>query len=390
MLYYLIRLIEERFHPPGFQVVDFITVRAALAAITALVIAIALGPRIIAWLTRRQIGETVRAGLTAGIVDHSHKAGTPTMGGLIILLALLGATLLWGAIAEVYVWLIVVATAWMGVFGFADDYIKVVKRDKAGLAPRVKIVGQVGLGLLVGVLLYFHPQFAENRSLTDLPFVRYWQFDYNGLSALLSGSGASSPDLGWLVYVPVVVFIVTATSNAVNLTDGLDGLAASVTATVALGLVVLCYVSGHSVLANYLGIMHLPGASELTVFAAAMAAACLGFLWFNSYPAAVFMGDTGALALGAAVSTLALMVKKELLLPLLCLVFFAETVSVILQTTYFRHTRRQTGTGRRIFRMAPLHHHFEAGGMHEVTIVIRFGIVSVLAVLATLLTLRIQ
>ena len=390
MLYYLIRLIEERFHPPGFQVVDFITVRAALAAITALAIAIVFGPLIIAWLHRRQLGETVRSGHMASVVDHSHKAGTPSMGGLIILLAVLGATILWGALAEVYVWLIVIATAWMGVFGFADDYIKVVKRDKAGLAPRVKIVGQVGLGLLVGSLLYFHPQFAEIRSLTDLPFLRNWQFDYNALAHLVPRADGTVRDLGWLVYVPVVVFIVTATSNAVNLTDGLDGLAAGVTATVSLGLVALCYISGHSILADYLGVMHVPGASELTVFAAAMAAACLGFLWFNSYPAAVFMGDTGSLALGAAVSTLALMVKKELLLPLLCLVFFAEAVSVILQATYFRHTRRRTGTGRRIFRVAPLHHHFEAQGMHEVTISVRFWIVSVLAVIATLLTLRIR
>ncbi len=385
MLYYLITYLEEQFQPPGFQAVQFITVRAALAAFTALAIALFVGRRIINWLGRQQVGEPVREGEAAGAVDHSHKAGTPTMGGVIILLAILGATLLWGAIAEVYVWLIMLATAWMGAFGFADDYIKVVKKDKKGLAPRVKIVGQVSLGILVGSVLYFHPQFAEARGLTDLPFLRDFVFDYNVFEDWIEGV-----DLGWLVYIPVVIFIVTATSNAVNLTDGLDGLAAGVTAIVALGLLVLCYISGNVNLAGFIGVMYLPGAGELTIFAMALAAACLAFLWFNGYPATVFMGDTGSLALGAAVSTLALMVKKELLLPLLCLVFFMETLSVIMQTSYFKYTRRKTGEGKRIFRMAPLHHHFEAKGAHEVKIVVRFWILTVITVIATLLSLRIR
>ena len=384
MLYYLILYLEEQFHPPGFQVVEFITVRATLAAITALAIAFLAGPHIIKWLQRRQLSEQV--GLAGGVVDHSHKTGTPTMGGLIILLAILAAMLLWGALLEVYVWLSILALAWMGGFGFVDDYIKVVKNDKHGMAPRIKIVGQTSLGLLVGLILYFHPQFADVRAITDLPFLRDWHFDYNILGRLFTGT----PDLGWLLYVPAVAFIVTATSNAVNLTDGLDGLAGGVTAIVTLGLVALCYISGHSTLAPYLGIMYLPGAGESAVFATAMAAACLGFLWFNGYPAKVFMGDTGALALGAAVSVLALMVKKEFLLPLLCLVFFLETISVIIQTGYFRYTRRKTGTGKRVFRMAPLHHHFEARGVHEATIVTRFWIVTVVTVLATLLVLRIR
>ena len=321
----------------------------------------------------------------AGAVDHSHKAGTPTMGGVIILLAILGSTLLWGAITEVYVWLIMLATAWMGAFGFADDYIKVVKKDKKGLAPRVKIVGQVSLGILVGSVLYFHPQFAEARGLTDVLFLRDFVFNYDVFQGWIEGV-----DLGWLVYIPVVIFIVTVTSNAVNLTDGLDGLAAGVTAIVAMGLVALCYISGNVNLAGFLGVMYLPGAGELTIFATALAAACLAFLWFNGYPATVFMGDTGSLALGAAVSTLALMVKKELLLPLLCLVFFMETLSVIMQTSYFKYTRRKTGQGKRIFRMAPLHHHFEAKGAHEVKIVVRFWILTVITVIATLLSLRIR
>ena len=386
MLYHLIQLLENTYQPPGFQVIEFVTVRATLAAITALIIAMVIGRRIIIWLESKQLGEQVRSGPKSGAVDHSHKRGTPTMGGLIILGAITASTLLWGDLTEIYVWLIVLATLWMGAFGFADDYIKTVRKDKAGLAPRIKIIGQVGLGLIIGCVLYFHPQFADVRSITDLPFSQDWVFNYDFLGAIMPGNA----DLGWLVFIPAAVFVITATSNAVNLTDGLDGLAAGTAAIIALGLLVLSYVSGHSELSRYLGIQYLPGSSELTIFAAAMGTACLGFLWFNSYPASVFMGDTGALSLGAAIATLSLLVKKELLLPLLCAVFFLETVSVIMQTSYFRYTRRKTGTGKRIFRMAPIHHHFEAGGMHEVKIVTRFWLVSVITVLATILSLRIR
>lgn len=386
MLYHLIQLLENTYQPPGFQVIEFVTVRATLAAITALIIAMVIGRRIISWLESKQLGEQVRSGPKSGAVDHSHKRGTPTMGGLIILGAITASTLLWGDLTEIYVWLIVLATLWMGAFGFADDYIKTVRKDKAGLAPRIKIIGQVGLGLIIGCVLYFHPQFADVRSITDLPFSQDWVFNYDFLGAIMPGNA----DLGWLVFIPAAVFVITATSNAVNLTDGLDGLAAGTAAIIALGLLVLSYVSGHSELSRYLGIQYLPGSSELTIFAAAMGTACLGFLWFNSYPASVFMGDTGALSLGAAIATLSLLVKKELLLPLLCAVFFLETVSVIMQTSYFRYTRRKTGTGKRIFRMAPIHHHFEAGGMHEVKIVTRFWLVSVITVLATILSLRIR
>ena len=384
MLYYLIEWLEEAYHPPGFQVIEFTTVRATLAAITALLLAMVFGRRIINWLGRRKLGEKVRSGASAGGVDHSHKQGTPTMGGVIIVSAILVATLLWGDLAEAYVWLVMVATLWMAVFGFADDYIKTVRRDKAGLAPRVKIIGQVGLGILIGGVLYFHPQFADVRSITELPLVRDWNFDYNVLGRL------AGTELGWVLFIPASVLIVTATSNAVNLTDGLDGLASGVSAIVAMGLVVLCYVSGHSELSAYLGVMYLPGAGELTVYVAAMATACLGFLWFNSYPASVFMGDTGSLALGAAIATVALMVKKEFLLPVLCAVFFIETLSVIIQTSYFRYTRRQTGTGKRVFRVAPLHHHYEKGGMHEVKIVTRFWLVTVITVLSAVLSLRLR
>ena len=345
MLYYLIEYLEQIYQPPGFQIIRFITVRAALAAITALVIALFAGRSIINWLSRKQVGEQVREGEHAGVIDHAHKRGTPTMGGIIILLAVLGATLLWGAVGEVYVWLIMLSTAWMGAFGFADDYIKVVRRDKSGLPARIKLFGQISLGLIVGSVLYFHPQFAD---------------------------------------------INTALSNAVNLTDGLDGLAAGVTAIVAMGLTALCYIAGNAVFAGFLNEMLIPGAGELTIFAAALAAACLGFLWFNGYTATVFMGDTGSLALGAAVGALALMIKKELLLPVLCAVFFMESLSVIIQTTYFKYTRRKYGVGKRVFRMAPLHHHFEAKGTPEPKIVLRFWIVTVVTVIATLLVLRIR
>jgi phospho-N-acetylmuramoyl-pentapeptide-transferase len=385
MLYYLIDLLEQHYQPPGFQAIYFITVRAGLAAATALVISLFAGKHIINWLTNHQFKERIREGHMAGAVDHSHKAGTPTMGGIIILAAVLISTLLWGAVSEVYVQLILLATAWMGAFGFADDYIKVVKKDKAGLAKRTKITGQVSLGLIVGAVLYFHPQFEGINALTNLPFLADGLFDYNRVAQWFGLSG-----LGWLVYILIVVFIITALSNAANLTDGLDGLAAGVAAVVSLGLVLLCYVAGNAIFADFLNMMHLPGTGELTVFAAALASAGFGFLWYNGYPAQVFMGDTGSMALGAAIGTLALMIKIELLLPLLCGAFFLETVSVIVQTSWFRYTRKRTGTGVRVFKMAPLHHHYEAQGIPESKIVIRFWIITAILVIATLLTFRIR
>ena len=385
MLYHLIEYLEQLYQPPGFQMIQFITVRAALAGITAMFTSLFVGRRMIDWLAQQQLGEQVREGTAAGFIDHAHKRGTPTMGGVIMLLSILGATLLWGDLTEVYVWVIIVATAWMGAFGFADDYIKVVKLDKSGLPARIKLAGQISLGLGVGCVLYFLPQFGELRSITSLPFVADGRLNYDFLTGLLG-----TTDLGWLVYIPVCVFIITAVSNAVNLTDGLDGLAAGTTGIVALGLVVLCYISGNAILSDFLNEMFLPGAGELSIFAAAMAAACFGFLWYNGYPATVFMGDTGSLALGAAVGTLALMIKKELLLPLLCAVFFMESISVILQTSYFKYSRRKLGEGRRIFRMAPIHHHYEVMGWHEAKIVVRFWIITAATVIATLLTLRIR
>lgn len=389
MLYYLIDYLEQLYQPPGFQAIRFINNRAALAAITALAISLFAGRHIIAWLRTRQIGEKVREGAGAGAVDHSHKAGTPTMGGVIILVSVLGATLLWGAIGQVYMWLIVLVTAWMGAFGFADDYIKVVKRDKSGLPARIKLFGQISIGIVLGAVLYFHPQFQEIRSQTYLPWIPWVEavrFDY----AFLQHWFGVEMDLGWLIYIPVAVFIVTAVSNAVNLTDGLDGLAAGVTAIVALGLSALVYSAGRVDFAEFLNIIHLRGASELVVFAVALSAACFGFLWHNGYPASVFMGDTGSLALGAAVGALALMIRIELLLPLLCAIYFIETLSVVIQTSYFKYTRRKTGTGKRVFRMAPIHHHFEAMGIHEAKIAVRFWIVTAITVIASLLLLRLH
>ena len=384
MLYYLIDYLEQLYQPPGFQVIRFITVRATLAAITAMLISLFIGRSIINWLSRKQIGERVREGTTAGAVSHAHKAGTPTMGGVIILLSVITATLLWGAVGEVYTWLAMLAMAWMGAFGFMDDYIKTVKKNKEGLPPRVKIIGQISIGVILGSVLYFYPAFDAYHTLTFVPFLKEKLIDYD-LSRFFT-----ELDLGFLFYIPVVVFIMTAVSNAVNLTDGLDGLTTGVTAFVSGGLVVLCYVTGNAVLADFLDIMYLPGTGELTVFAAAMTAACFGFLWFNGFPATVFMGDTGSLALGASLAALTLMIRKELLLPVLGAVYFVEALSVIIQTGYFKYTKRKTGIGKRVFLMAPLHHHFEARGTHEAKIVVRFWIVTAAMVVATLLSLRIR
>ncbi len=385
MLYYLIDYLEQLYQPPGFQVIRFITVRATLGAITALFISLFIGRRIINMLSAKQMGESVREGVSAGVVSHAHKAGTPTMGGLIIILSILISTFLWGAIAEPYVWLAMLAMAWMGVFGFMDDYIKTFRKDKRGLAPKVKLAGQISIGLLFGAALCFHPAFEAYNALTYVPFLKDKMIDYDIFGQFFGGA-----DLGPIVYIPVAVFIMTAVSNGVNLTDGLDGLATGVTAFVGLGLVVLCYISGNVQFAEFLDVFFLPGAGELTVFAAAMTAACFGFLWFNGYPATVFMGDTGSLALGAAVASLTLMIRMELLLPLLGAVYFMETLSVIIQTTWFKWTRRRTGEGKRVFRMAPLHHHFEARGTHEAKIVTRFWIITAVTVVATLLVLRIR
>lgn len=384
MLYHLFSWLEQTFQPPGFQVFEFTTVRASLAAGTALLIGLFAGKNIIRWLAHQQIGETIREGEDAGVVSHAHKSGTPTMGGVIILLALAGATLLWADLTNVYVWLALISTLWMGAVGFADDYIKVVRKNKKGLAGKVKLAGQVSLGIALSVFLMNWNALEGIHTVTSMPFLTNGVVDYDFLTPLFG------IELGWLIYIPIITFVLTGVSNAVNLTDGLDGLTAGTAAFVSLGLIVLIYITGNTILAEFVNDLYLPGTGELTIFAAALAAACFGFLWYNGFPAQVFMGDTGSLALGAAIATLAILVKKELYLPVLCAIFVIETLSVIIQTGYFKYSRKKYGEGRRIFLMAPLHHHYEALGVHENKIVVRFWIVTALLVILTLFLLRMR
>lgn len=374
MLTYLFDIIERVYAPPGFGVVRFITFRAAAAAVTALLISFWLGPKIIAALKRHQIGESAKLEAPK---THLAKAGTPTMGGLIVLVAILVPTLLWGTLTNAYVLLIIFVTVVLGGVGFLDDYLKVVKKKPKGLIGRYKIFGQVFVGLVVGGIIYFFPSWIDPdlwkiNSSTTVPFFKHREIDFG------------------LLYVPMVIFVIVATSNAVNLTDGLDGLAIGTTAIVALTLAVMTYVSGNSVLSNYLTIPFLRGNGELAIYCAAMFGAAVGFLWFNAYPAQVFMGDTGSLALGGAIGALCVLIKKELLLPTLGGVFFVETLSVILQRGYFKYTKKKYGEGRRIFRMAPLHHHFEMLGWPEPKIVTRFYIIAILLMILSLATFKVR
>ncbi|MFY8000405.1 MAG: phospho-N-acetylmuramoyl-pentapeptide-transferase [Candidatus Kapaibacteriota bacterium] len=376
MLYFFARYIEQTFSPPGFGVFQYVWFRSAAAAITALLISFIVGPRIIAALKRNQIGEQAKVELAA-TGNHVNKAGTPTMGGLIVLTALLLPTLLWANVMNPYVILIVLVTALLGAVGFLDDYLKVIKKFKKGLIGRYKIIGQIAVGLMLGGSIVFFPEwfgagFAKVHTLTTVPFAKNINLDF-----------------GWL-YLPMVIFLITATSNAVNLTDGLDGLAIGTVSISALALALMCYVSGSAKFANYLNIIHLRGSDELTIFCAALIGAGLGFMWFNAFPAQVFMGDTGSLALGGAVGALCVLVKKELLLPILGGIFFAETLSVILQVSYFRYTKRKYGEGRRLFKMAPIHHHFEKSGLHEAKIVARFYIIAALLAIITLATFKVR
>ena len=383
MLYHLLIWLEQAFQPPGFQVFQFSTVRAGLAAGTALLVALFAGKKIIRALQKNQLGETIREGEDAGAVSHAHKAGTPTMGGVILLLSLFSAVLLWADLTNPYVWIALVATGWMGAFGFADDYIKVVKKDKDGIAPKVKLAGQLSLGVLVSVLVLTLRE-PPLETVTSLPFVPDGLIDYDFLPDW------GGYDWGWVIFVPVITFILTGVSNAVNLTDGLDGLTAGTAAFATLAITIMAFVTGNANLADFVNDVFLQGSSELVIFGAALSAACFGFLWYNGHPAQVFMGDTGSLALGAAIGTLAILIKKELYLPLVGAIFFAETLSVIIQTSYFKYTRKKYGEGRRVFRMAPLHHHYEALGVHESKIVIRFWIVTALMSILTLFLFRIR
>ena len=378
MLYELLQWLEELYQPPGFGAFAFVSTRTALSAVTALVISLIIGRRIIGWLKNMQLKEVYRENI--GLDHHKAKAGTPSMGGVIIILAIVIPSVLWMPMDNIYGWLAVFVTLSLGIVGFIDDYIKVVKKDKSGLAGRFKIAGQVTVGLVLGAVLYFHPSFAEVNTLTTVPFFANINMDY----------AFFGEELGWLIYIPVCIFIITATSNATNLTDGLDGLASGISAISGFVFAIFVYSSGRSDWSEFLDILYLPGISELTIFCAALIGACIGFLWYNTHPASVFMGDTGSLALGGAFGALALMAHKELLLPFICGVFFFETISVIIQTTYFKYTKKKFGEGKRFFLMAPIHHHFEKKGWSETKIVVRFWIISILMAIVSLLTLKLR
>ena len=401
---------------PGAGLFQYISFRAALALITSLIISVAFGKRLINLLRRQQIGETVR---DLGLAGQIEKSGTPTMGGLIILASILIPTLFFAKLHNVYVITMILATVWLGAIGFLDDYIKVFRKNKEGLAGRFKVIGQIGVGVIVGSILYFHPDVqvhkkvdanyklqADEELVTDqhttfntsdttkwirtrdmtstVPFVANNEFNYNWLI------GDVNKSYGWLLFIPIVIFIVIAVSNGANMTDGLDGLATGTSAIIGIALAIFAYVSSNVRFADYLDVMYIPMAEELVIFISAFVGACIGFLWYNSYPAQVFMGDTGSLALGGIIAVFAISVRKELLIPVLCGIFLIENLSVIMQVGYFKYTKKRFGEGRRIFRMAPLHHHYQKKGLHEAKIVSRFWIVAVLLAVVTIVTLKLR
>jgi phospho-N-acetylmuramoyl-pentapeptide-transferase len=369
MFYYLFDYINTTLNPPGFDLFRFLSFRSILSAVTGLFLSFYLGPKIISYLQKQQIGETIRL---EGPQTHKKKAGTPTMGGIILILCVTISVLLWSDIKSTYIIIVLAGTLFLSVVGFIDDYLKVVKKYPEGLIARYKVLGQIIVGLGVGLSVSLLPEFAEFSTQTTLPFFKNLNFDFS------------------LLYVPAVIFIIIATSNAVNLTDGLDGLAMGTMIIVLLALAVMSYVSGNVIYADYLNIIYLPGSGELTVFIAALIGAGLGFLWYNFYPAQVFMGDTGSLALGGALGIMAILIKKELLIPFLGGIYFIETLSVIIQRGYFKYTKRKYGEGKRVFKMSPIHHHFELLGWAEPKIVIRFYIVTIILALASLASFKIR
>ncbi|WP_069132760.1 phospho-N-acetylmuramoyl-pentapeptide-transferase [Rhodohalobacter halophilus] len=378
MLYALLEWLNQNYSPPGFGAFNFITTRTALAAVTSLIISLIIGKKIIYWLKKLQLKEVIRDDI--GLDTHLSKANTPTMGGVIIILATLIPALLWMDMQSVYTWMIILVMFILGIVGFIDDYIKTVKKDKSGLHGWFKVGGQVFVGLLLGAMLYFWPAFDEFNTLSTVPFLKDVNIDY----------AFFGEEYGWLIYIPLVVFIITAVSNAANLTDGLDGLLSGTSAIAGVILGIFAYVSGRTDFSGFLDIMYLPGSGELTIFAASLVGGCLGFLWYNTHPASVFMGDTGSLAIGGALGALALMIHKELLLPIICGIFMVETLSVIIQTTYFKYTKRKYGEGRRVFLMTPIHHHYEKKGWSEPKIVVRFWIIAILLGILSLLTLKLR
>ena len=413
MLYYLFTWLDKLYNIPGAGLFQFISFRTGMAVIFSLLITTVYGRRLIDMLRNKQVGETVR---NLGLEGQIEKQGTPTMGGIIILLGILVPTLLFAKIDNIYVLLMLTTTVWMGAIGFVDDYIKVFKKDKQGLAGRFKIMGQVGLALIIGWTMYFHPDIVVREqvtkpqvqtagisnhqvdgktvytrdvksTLTNVPFYKNNEFDYAKVLKFL-GDGYQRYSL--IVFLLVVIVIVTAVSNGANITDGIDGLATGTSAIVGITLAVLAYVSGNTIIANYLNIMYIPNSAELVVFAGAFVGACVGFLWYNSYPAQVFMGDTGSLAIGGIIAAFAIMIRKELLIPMLCGVFLVENLSVIIQVSWFKYTKRKYGEGRRVFLMSPLHHHYQKKGYHEAKIVTRFWIMGILLAILTIVTLKLR
>jgi phospho-N-acetylmuramoyl-pentapeptide-transferase len=418
MFYYLFDYLEREFNLTGAGVFHYISFRASMAIILSLVISLLFGKRLIAMLHRRQVAETVRQ---LGLEGEAKKQGTPTMGGLIILAAILIPTLLFAKITNIYIILIIVVTIWLGLIGFLDDYIKVFKRDKKGLAGKFKVMGQVGVGIIVGAVLYFNPQVVVKEAYspaevtaiginpselkkeqinekvyytrevksteTTVPFLKESEFDY---ASLLKWIGPNYRDWAWLIYIPIVILIITAVSNGANLTDGIDGLASGVSGIIGVTLGILAYVSGNKIFADYLNIMYIPNLGELVIFAGAFVGACVGFLWYNSNPAQVFMGDTGSLSLGGIIAVFAIIIRKELLIPILCGVFLVENLSVVLQVAYFKYTKKKYGEGRRIFKMSPLHHHYQKLGYAEPKIVTRFWIVGIMLAILTIITLKLR
>jgi phospho-N-acetylmuramoyl-pentapeptide-transferase len=409
MLYYFFEYLDKTLNIPGTGVFQYITFRSGLAVLLSLMISTIYGKRIINFLRNQQVGETVRE---LGLEGQTQKAGTPTMGGLIIIIATLIPVLLLAKLNNIYIVLLVVTTLWMGTIGFVDDYIKIFKKDKQGLKGIFKVIGQVGLGLIVGVVLYFNPgvtvrkdmgkttinfnqtenvirqgDIEEKSTATTIPFFKNNEFDY---AELLAWTGEGYEKWAWLIFIPIVIFIITAVSNGANLTDGIDGLAAGTSAISVLALGIFTFVSGNIIFSSYLNIMYIPNSGEMTVFIAAFVGALIGFLWYNSYPAAVFMGDTGSLTIGGIIAVLAIAVRKELLIPLLCGIFLVENFSVVLQVSYFKFTKKRYGEGKRIFLMSPLHHHYQKKGYHESKIVVRFWIVGILLAILSIVTLKLR
>ncbi|RFC54447.1 phospho-N-acetylmuramoyl-pentapeptide-transferase [Brumimicrobium aurantiacum] len=414
MLYYLFNYLDT-LDFPGAGVFNYISFRSGMALITSLIISVLFGNKLINLLRKMQMGESVR---DLGLEGQKEKEGTPTMGGLIIIGSILIPTLLFAKLHNVYVLTMIIATVWLGAIGFLDDYLKVLKKNKEGLAGRFKVVGQIGVGVIVGAMLFFHPdvkvhkevaanyelktgetfvteshnvaadsdvQWIETRDMTTtIPFVKNNEINYNWFL------GDNAKSWGWIIFIPIVIFIVIAVSNGANMTDGLDGLATGTSAIVGIALAVLAYVSAHVQFADYLDVMYIPYAEELVIFISAFVGACIGFLWYNAYPAKVFMGDTGSLAIGGIIAVFAIAIRKELLIPVLCGVFLVENLSVILQVGWFKITKKRFGEGRRIFLMAPLHHHYQKKGMHEAKIVARFWIVGILLAVITIVTLKLR